>query len=356
MADVEMNTVCEQFLMKGPFKGSVPVFKDKDDVKDLCRGEGPMGWKSVKWDAENKLWGTMEVGNIPRLLASGKWRPLGIQESWYGCLAQMAKAKSYFQAKVKTEKQEGKLAATAEQNEKERVAALEERKRREAEQQERTKLKSMVDSTDEEIQKVAEMGVDDGVAEYVLRMEKAFGPVAGMSPCGRILRWFGIKMTEARVNAYSETGASWIPADELAPYYASAQGRWVKALNEAAKRGDDSFDDAGATKRTKRRKKRKTYTDPETGADVTDTTTNQNEVSTFKATTVNKATVDDAPSYANYGAYCNVCVGTVNAQFPECMCGPLWVPCHECGTFVARHQLCPYGHAVEYPAECAPLL
>ena len=140
MADVEMNTVCEQFLMKGPFKGSVPVFKDKDDVKDLCRGEGPMGWKSVKWDAENKLWGTMEVGNIPRLLASGKWRPLGIQESWYGCLAQMAKAKSYFQAKVKTEKQEGKLAATAEQNEKERGAALEERKRREAEQQERTKL------------------------------------------------------------------------------------------------------------------------------------------------------------------------------------------------------------------------
>lgn len=351
----EMHSACEQYLAKRPFQGKVRVFQDKAKVKELCRGPGEMGWKSVRWDGENKLWGTMEMASVPKLLSSGKWEPAGIQRHWYGYLSQMAKAKSFIQDKVKTENQE-KMAVINDQNEKERIAALQERKRRQDEQDERNKIKSMLDPTDEEIKKVADLGFDEGVPAYALRLDTAFGTVAGMSPEGRVLRWFGFKTTEARVNAYSDTGAKWMTPDDLAPYYAAAKDRWVKALNEAARRGHSAFDDHLASKRTKTKyagNKRKIYDDVDTGE--TTERAKSAEADTFAAHDAKKHAVEVVPSCANYGAYCNTCHGIISPQFLECLCTPGWVSCHACGTFVAQHQQCCFGHEVRYPVESEPL-
>jgi hypothetical protein len=353
MANAEMHTCCEKYLSKRPFQGKVPVFEHKEEVKELCKGEGPMGWKAARWDADNKLWGTTEVANIPRLLASGKWHPVGIQSHWYGCLSQMAKAMGYFKQQVKTEKHEEKLAAINEQNEKERVVALEARKKRQAEEEERNKLKAMIASTDKEIQKMAAMGFDDAVPNYALRLETTFGPVAGMSPCGRVLRWMGFKMVEARMKAYQETGAQWLTPEELQPYYDSAQAWWVKALNEAAKRGDNVFDDPLASKRTTTGSiKRKTYEDPETGTAADNT--HHMEVDTAVTHVVKKPSAKITPSAANFGAYCNTCHGTISNQFAECMCSTGWVPCYDCQMYVAPHQPCAFGHSVEYKTDSKP--
>ena len=187
--DFEMQNACEQFLCKKPFYGKVPVFKDKVEVKELCRGPGANGWRDVRWDVQHKTWVT-HMANIPKLLSSGKWEPVGIQRQWYSCLSQMAKARSYFEDGVKSEKQETKLAVITEQNEKERVAALHARRRREEAQEEHRKLKSMSSATEDEIQKMRDLGFDEGVAAYALRLGTTFGPVSGMSPEERVLLWF----------------------------------------------------------------------------------------------------------------------------------------------------------------------
>jgi hypothetical protein len=298
------------------------------------------------------------MGSVPKLLSSGKWEPLGIQRHWYGCLSQMAKAKSSTVDKVKTEKQESRIAVINDQNEKERIAALEERKRRQAAQEEQNKVKSMLHPTEEEIKRVAELGFDAGVPAYALRLETAFGTVAGMSPEGRVLRWFGFKLTEARVNAYSDTGATWMTPDDLAPYYAAATDRWVKALNGAARRGHSAFDDRLASKRTKKKdavNKRKSYDDVDTG-ETTEKAKSAEKADTFAAHAAKKKhAVEVVPSCANYGAYCNTCHGIISAQFLECLCTAGWVSCHSCGTFVAHHQQCCFGHEVQYPVESEPL-
>eukprot|EP00966_Prymnesium_polylepis_P085698 1984217-Prymnesium_polylepis.2 len=283
----------------------------------------------------------------------------------------MATAKSFVSHQVNTEKLEDKMAIINEQgdqgdqddrddqNEKERIAALQERKRREAAHEERNRIKSMLQSTDEEIKKVAELGFEECVPSYALRLEAAFGPVAGMSSHGRVLRWFGFKMTEARVGAYSDTGAKRMTPKELAPYYAAAKDRWVKSVNEAARRGDKAFDDPlSASKRTKKptadTKRRRSY-DEDVDMGATKETTDMAEVGTFVVQAGKKDHVKATPSLTDYGAYCRTCQGTIRPQFPECLCTSLWVPCHSCGTFVALHQKCVFGHEVAYPVKSEAL-
>ena len=349
--DAEMQNACEQFLCKKPFYGKVPVFKDKVEVKELCSGPGANGWRDVRWDPQHKTWGTMHMANIPKLLSSGKWEPVGIQRQWYGCLSQMAKARSYFEDGVKSEKQETKLAVITEQNEKERVAALHARREREETQEEHRKLKSMASVTDDEIQKMGDLGFDKGVAAYALLLGTTFGPVSGMSPEGRVLRWFSFKLTEARVKAYADTGSLWLTPEDIAPYYASARDWWVKELNNAARRGDKSFHDTRVTKSAHYRgaaSKRRSYDHVDTGHAAAKHNSRE-EHARRASKAVRSEPVKLVPSSAAYHARCSTCQGTINSQFRECICCPRWVPCHQCRSFVAPHQHCRYGHAVEYP-------
>ena len=198
---------------------------------------------------------------------------------------------------------------------------------------------------------LSELGFDQGVETYALRLESTFGPLEGMSAHGRVLRWFNFKMTAARVDAYSSTGARWMTPEDLAPYYAAARDKWVKRLNEAAKRGDDNFDHICAFK-----SKRKLSVGSGGKCDHVDTgecTSNPVSITTYKA--IANAVTVIVPSCANYSGYCFACRGSVNCQFLECMCGTGWVPCHGCGIFVSARQRCLRGHDVIYPLEAKPI-
>lgn len=335
----EIQNAVEKFLSEKPYFGKSD-YRDKDLVKMLSHGEGETGWKAVRWNTSAKLWGTTEMASIPRLLASGKWAPIGILPEWYPALSQAAKAKSFFTSKVKTEKQ---MAAKNEENEQELRDALEQRKLRETARAADVKFKSMVSATDAEIARATELGFDEGVGEYAISMEVTFGPVSGMSSIGRVLRWFDLKLSEARAEAYLKTGASWMTPKDLEPYYAAARDRWVKRLNSAAKQGDRTFDGP----KVKRTTKRERYEDVYIALDTPDVAS--------AVTTPKLGYVKDTPSCALYVSYCSSCSGTVNSQFRECFCSSSWVSCHGCQMWVARHQPCRFKHAVEYPAEADQL-
>ena len=51
--------------------------RSKDEVKRLCRGQVE-GKAATAWDNTNKRWGTHLIENVPILIASGLWKPDGI--------------------------------------------------------------------------------------------------------------------------------------------------------------------------------------------------------------------------------------------------------------------------------------
>ena len=83
--------------------------------------------------------------------------------------------------------------------------------------------------------------------------------------------------------------------------------------------------------------------------------TQHTEVDMGMMDNVDKPPTKITPSSANYGGYCSTCSGSISNQFPECMCSAMWIPCHGCHMYVARHQPCAFGHEVDYPSECKPL-
>jgi hypothetical protein len=349
-----MHSACALYLVQKPFSGKVPVFGDKEEVKVLCRGAGELGWKAVRWDGKQKLWGTMEIGNIPKLLSSGKWHPVGIQRHWYGCLSRLAEDASLAETSARREKREDKTAVVNDNLERERIEALEERKRREAAQEQRDKLKSMVTATAHEVAQTRKLGLDDGVVDYALS-QCVFGPVAGTSAHARVLLWIKFQMTEAKNRAYEDTGARWMTPEDIAPYYAAARDACVKRLNEAARRGDPDFDSGKSSFRkatTNSTTKRQRVGEVDTGGTKVYLHSN---TKIQKDAIVSKNTVEHAPSFHNYRAVCNTCGGLVVAQFCECVCGSHWTPCHACQSFVALHQLCKFGHPVKYPSHSASL-
>ena len=327
--------------------GIVKVFSNKDAVKELCKGPGEMGGKMIVWDGETKMWGTKFLPNVSRLIASGMWQPKGIPVEWNGVLSQMCKAKSFFDDETKRVKQESKSKETSQKLDAERQAALEERKRRDQEQQQRNKLKAMLEPTEKEMASIADLGVTSDAVAFAMRLEATFGPVAGMSPEGRVLRWMGFKFTEARVKAYSELGARWLTEEDLFPYYMSTSQYWANALNEAAKRNDTLFDEHYPGKKTgaSRKKNKRDYKDVYSGDAATPMQIDAPRSATFNSKPISNHT----PSSAGYVSVCETCQGVINCQFPECLCTQSWLPCHGCGSFVALHQKCRYGHDVDYP-------
>jgi len=50
--------------------------KTTQTIKDLCRGQGESS--QTTWDNDRKLWGTFGLENVPGLISSGLWEPLGM--------------------------------------------------------------------------------------------------------------------------------------------------------------------------------------------------------------------------------------------------------------------------------------
>lgn len=80
--------------------------RNKDEVKRLCRGQIE-GKAATAWDQENKRWGTHLIENVPILIASGLWRPDGID----GALADVIAMRISSMLKIQNDKKEAKTVA-----------------------------------------------------------------------------------------------------------------------------------------------------------------------------------------------------------------------------------------------------
>lgn len=353
------DLVVENYLKSAPYMGNLKVFslQNKDTVKELAKGPGDNGWKMAVYNSTTKQWGTRLLSNIPRLIKSGLWEPVGVQNEAYSMLCQSAMAKHYFKNEEKQQKINVKVAAATEKDEAERAAAIEERKRRKLEQEASEALKAMLPATQDEIAKVASLGVTQDAVNFSTSLHLVFGPLAGMSAEGRVLRWMGFKRTAARVKAYEETGSKWLSEQDLVPYYSSSNSYWANALNKASRERKSMFDDKLASRRATKDKSKRMSEDPHDreSLDVLNESNppalSKQDTSLGSNTPTAKPKPTTLPSIINYRTRCQTCKQLVTAQFTECMCTNSWVPCYSCTTFVAMHQKCVYEHEVEYMAQ-----
>ena len=86
-------------------------FKDRVEVKRLCRG--PEEEKAATaFDPARKLWGTHSLANVSKLIASGMWRPVGVDASLSDAIGIEAakrvreKARADEEKKLKREREE----------------------------------------------------------------------------------------------------------------------------------------------------------------------------------------------------------------------------------------------------------
>lgn len=353
------DLVVESYLKSTPYMGTLKVFtvQNKDTVKELARGPGDNGWKMAVFNSSTKQWGTRLLSNIPRLIKSGLWEPVGVQDEAYSLLCQSAMAKHYFKSDEKQQKVDIKVTAATEKYEAERAAAIEARKRRKLEQEASEALKAMLPATQDEVDKVASLGVTQDAINFSTSLHLVFGPLAGMSAEGRVLRWIMFKRTAARVKAYEETGSKWLSEEDLIPYYLSSNSYWANALNRAARERNSMFDDKLAARRTKKDKGKRVSEDPHDreSLDAVNKSSSsaliKQETPFASNTPTTKPKPTTLPSIINYKTRCHTCKQLVTAQFTECMCTNSWVPCYSCTTFVAMHQKCVYEHEVEYMAQ-----
>jgi hypothetical protein len=358
--DHEMKNACEQYLSKTPYYGKVRAFEDKAHVKELCRGPGSSGWKSIRWESKLKLWGTTYMNNIPKLLSSGKWEPVGIRRNWYTYLSQIVSTKCVSKENEIFEMKASKAETINQLNEQERIAALEERRKRDARKETNDKLNSMVASTKQEIARFDELGFNTEVADYAISLS-TFGPLGCMSTHGRVLRWFNFKIKHATADAYYQTGSKWMTADELVPYHKISKDYWVSKLNQAAQKGLKEFDEHISSKQKQKQvasTKRKRHDHTHTYKHTNETLYSYSEINTSDAVKQNTHAFTDTTQkwQPTFTGYCATCCGNISFQFPECVCTAAWTPCYSCNVFVARHQPCKLGHKVDYPPSKASWL
>jgi len=353
----EVKAACASYIEHAPYMGDVK-FKDKDRVKELCKGPGDHGWRMTVYDKDTKLWGSKYLPCVPTLIASGLWMPKGIRREWLGVLSQMAKAKSFFDEDTKRLKQEASVKETQDELEAQRRTALLEKRNNERKLREQNKLSSMVPPTDAEIAAFEHMGFQASCVAFSIKHAETFGPMEGMSPEGRILRWVSIRAREARAAAFRETRAKWLTEDELSPYYHASQLECVRRLNMASDGLTDDFDTnkrprGSGKRRIHKAQRRQQLT--ERGVDIGGDVASRGDEATTERPPTNRddpstprRPLDASRGTSAYFAVCSVCQGMICAQFAECICTNGWVPCHECHSFVASHQPCRYDHNVCY--------
>lgn len=81
---------------------------DRVEVKRLCCGEEETR-KATAWDNDGKRWGTHSLENVPKLIASGLWKPDGIDERLADIIAGRAMSILDAEERERREKEEKKL-------------------------------------------------------------------------------------------------------------------------------------------------------------------------------------------------------------------------------------------------------
>jgi flagellar biosynthesis GTPase FlhF len=204
MADAEI----ERYLAQPPYWGWSHV-RDNATVKRLC---GP----TAKFDPERKMWSTRCLDGLRQLVASKKWKPVGVREEAYGpflraAVAAREKAEAEWKAEEerRAKEQAAKVAAEAIKTQREREAAEREAKKRKAKEKEEAEKEAKrqkrleqeakaaanqkpkrdgIAPSDAEVAECARLGFTEEAIAYSRKLPE-LGPSGSLSDEGRVLRY-----------------------------------------------------------------------------------------------------------------------------------------------------------------------
>jgi len=187
--DMERDQVCNEYLDRGAMLGR-SGYNDRDSVKQLC------GDKGIRvFDGDLRMWGTKSHEHLTKLMQSYLWAPFGVPEHWHERLLELA-AERTASLHLATEatnmvKREATMAISPEESA--RIAAERERAQRAAQLRE-----WYTPPTEEELGEVRTLKLD--AADFLNQTQALteLGPIVGLSPEGRVLRWLGIEVCGAR--------------------------------------------------------------------------------------------------------------------------------------------------------------
>ena len=198
----------DTYLSAPPYMG-FSDFAHLHVVKQLC-GEGG----ERVYDGNRRAWGTTSLQHLVRLIGSGVWFPLGIEQSFYGTLTAAAKALLAVQEQEWIESEARRLAALKQAQEaaarkaageKRAQAAKAAKEAREAEAARRrekaaaeaaaraaeaptTTMRAGVEPNAAEVAECARMGFTAEAIEFADTLNQ-LGPRGTLSLEGRLLRW-----------------------------------------------------------------------------------------------------------------------------------------------------------------------
>ena len=187
--DIERDQVCNEFLDREAMLGR-SAYDDREIVKQLC------GDKGVRvFDGDLRMWGTKSHEHLIKLMQSYLWTPFGVPEQWHDRLIELAgeRAAALHLATEAANMVKREAATTVSPEEAARLAAERERAQRAAQLRE-----WYTAPTEKELSEIKNLKLDD--ADFLNKTQSLteLGPIVGLSPEGRVLRWLDIEVYGAR--------------------------------------------------------------------------------------------------------------------------------------------------------------
>lgn len=187
--DMERDQVCNEYLDREAMLGR-SGYDDREIVKQLC------GDKGVRvFDGDLRMWGTKSHECLIKLIGSYLWSPFGVPEQWHDRLRALAveRAAALHLATEAANMAKRESSMTVSPEEAARLAAERERAQRAAQLRE-----WYTAPTEKELSEVKALKMDN--ADFLNKTQglTELGPIVGLSPEGRVLRWLDIEVYGAR--------------------------------------------------------------------------------------------------------------------------------------------------------------
>jgi len=187
--DIERDQVCNEYLDREAMLGR-SGYDDRDMIKELC------GDKGVRvFDGDLRMWGTKSHERLIKLMESYRWTPFGVPEEWHDRLRELAgeRAAALHLTTEAANMVKREAATTVSPEEAARIAAERERAQRAAQLRE-----WYTPPTEKELSEVKALKLDN--VDFLNKTQglAELGPIVGLSPEARVLRWLDIEVYGAR--------------------------------------------------------------------------------------------------------------------------------------------------------------
>jgi hypothetical protein len=187
--DIERDQVCNAYLDREAMLGR-SAYDDRDTIKERC------GDKGVRvFDGDLRMWGTKSHECLLNLINSFRWTPFGVPERWHDRLRVLAEERVavLHMATEAANMAKREASMTVSPEEAARFAAERERAQRAAQLRE-----WYTAPTEKELSEVKDLKLDG--ADFLNKTQALteLGPIVGLSPEGRVLRWLDIEVYGTR--------------------------------------------------------------------------------------------------------------------------------------------------------------